>query len=207
MRHSFFDKYADRSSPIHDLPVRGKIFGFLVLLICYAFVPVSPGLFLGNAATLIALFLIAGIPLGFVFRRVLVILPFLVFIVVFIPLFQGSSWLMAGETLARAGSSVLALILFISTTRFHRLLEELEQLGVPDLIIRVLAFIYRYFFVLIGHLERMQRAVRARSPRGKRRLLYRGLSRMLGMLIIRTYEQSERVYQAMKMRGYDGEED
>jgi len=204
MRHSYLDKYSNRSSPVHNLPVPGKTIAFLGLLLYYAFMPVSRGILAGNLAGLAILFTVARIPPLFIIKRLFVILPFLIFIVFFIPLFQGQTWRVAGETLARAGCSVLTLILFTSTTRFTHLLDSLSRLGIPKIIIQVLSFIYRYFFVLTGQLEQMKMAVRARAVRGKYRFVYRGLARMLGMLIIRSYEQSERVYNAMLMRGYDG---
>lgn len=205
MRHSFLDKYSELDSPIHRMDLRVKLGVFLVLLIVFAAVPMYWEVFVAALILLLGLFLLSRIPLAYVVRRALVILPFLLFIIVFIPLFQEQTWLVAWHTFARAICSVLTLILFVSTTRFHVLLQVLDDLGMPRMIVQVLSFIYRFFFVLIGELERMELASRARAPRRGKMYYYKALSRMLGMLVIRSYERSERVYQAMQLRGYDSE--
>lgn len=207
MQHSFFDKYSDKHSPLHQFNLRLKMGFFLVLLIYFGFVPISWTIFALNICVLLVLFAIAGIPATFIIKRTLVIMPFLVFIVVLIPLFQHQTIAVAAVTFARAISSVLALILFISTTPFPRLLQEFRTIGVPDIIVQVLAFIYRYFFVLIDEVEHMQLAIKTRAPVRKRSLVMTALSHLLGMLIIRSYERSERIYQAMRLRGYDSGED
>jgi len=207
MRHSFFDKYSDLDTPIHRLNTRLKLFIFLGLLIAIALLRINLVILIVGVALFTALFYIAKIPARFILKRLLVIMPFLIFIIIFIPLFQDHNWTMAAETFAKALLSVMSLILFIATTRFPMLLQELEKIGVPKMIVQILAFIYRYFFVLIGELERMELAVKARTPEKRRRFLFRGFSHILGMLIIRSYERSERIYQAMQLRGHqDGNE-
>lgn len=205
MRHSFFDKYSDLDSPLHRLNLRVKLGISLSLLIAIAVIPFHWEILLILFLGLVGLFLLARIPLTYVCKRALVILPFLLFIIVFIPLFRTQTWQVAWQTFARAICSILTLILFVSTTRFPVLLQTLDDLGVPTMIVQVLAFIYRFFFVLIGELEQMELASRARAPHRRKIYYYKALSRMLGMLIIRSYERSERVYQAMQLRGYESE--
>jgi cobalt/nickel transport system permease protein len=106
-------------------------------------------------------------------------------------------------TLARSLLSILTLVLFVSTTRFPALLSELRRLKVPSMVIEVLAFLYRYFFVLIDEMEHMRLAVKARSAGSGKRSVIRALSGLLGMLFIRSYERSERIYMAMQLRGYN----
>ncbi|MCF7805537.1 MAG: cobalt ECF transporter T component CbiQ [Candidatus Marinimicrobia bacterium] len=205
MQHAYFDKYSNRSSPVHNLGIRRKLVLFLGLLIYFGVVPVTWSVFIVNLSALFALFYLAKIPARFILRRAVVILPFLLFIIVIIPLVQEQSWAVARNTFARAICSVLALILFVSTTKFPRLLRVLEKMKVPAVIVQVLAFIYRYFFVLIDELQRMKLAVRARAPKRRKSLVYLAFSNLLGMLIVRSYERSERIYQAMRLRGYDGD--
>jgi len=206
MRHSFIDKYSDLTTPIHALHPRVKLLVFLALLFYFAAVPITWWIVGLNVLGLTLGTLIARLPFRFVLKRMMIVLPFLVLIILFIPLFQEQSWTDAGITAARAFCSILALILFMSTIPFRVLLDELSRLGVPKFVIQVFSFIYRYFFVLIDELERMELASRARAPNRSRKHYYTALSRMLGMLIIRSYERSERIYQAMQLRGYDWEE-
>ena len=71
------------------------------------------------------------------------------------------------------------------------------------MVIEVLAFLYRYFFVLIDEMEQMHLAVKARAAGSGNKAMIRALSGLLGMLFIRSYERSERIYMAMQLRGYN----
>ena len=70
---------------------------------------------------------------------------------------------------------------------------------------------YRYLFVLSDEALRLLRARSARSAviAGRRAggsLVWRGkvAGRMVGSLMIRSFERSERIYNAMVARGYQG---
>ncbi len=202
MRHSFIDKYADLSTPIHNLHPRLKLVMFIGLLIYILVVPVTWWIGLLNILTLGALLVLSRIPLKFVFRRLAVIFPFLFVIIFFIPLFQEQTWGDASRTFVRALCSVMTLILYVSTTRIKVVLSEMRGLGLPGFIIQILSFMYRFFFIFTDELEHIELAVKARNPAGTKKFYYKAVTRMLGMLIIRSYERSEQVYQAMQLRGY-----
>jgi cobalt/nickel transport system permease protein len=70
---------------------------------------------------------------------------------------------------------------------------------------------YRYLFVLVDEVTRLLRARAARSAqlpgrKGGRTLAWRAgvAGGMAGQLFIRSLERSDRVYQAMLARGYQG---
>ncbi len=75
----------------------------------------------------------------------------------------------------------------------------------------MLAFMYRYLFVLVDEVNRMIAARNARSARADGRvggsLAWRAkvTGQMAGSLFLRSYERSERIYMAMLARGFDGE--
>jgi cobalt/nickel transport system permease protein len=97
---------------------------------------------------------------------------------------------------------IIALILLVETTRFSELLYGLSKLGFPKIIIILLSFIYRYFFVFIDEVEKMLCSAKIRSY-GK--IPLKTLANMVGIFFIRSYESSERIYFAMRMRGFNGE--
>lgn len=74
---------------------------------------------------------------------------------------------------------------------------------IPGLFIMMLSFFYRYIFLFLDNVHKMQHARDARSFNNKQRFNLSTVSRMIGSLFIRSYEQSERVYVAMLARGYD----
>lgn len=203
MRHHYLDRYSSLSSPVHSASVRLKIVLLFLALLWFSIMPINNLIFAIAIAALLALSILSKVPMIFMLKRVLVILPFLIFIVVLVPIIGAGTWESAILTLARSSLSILTLVLFVSTTRFPLLLSELRRLKVPFMVIEVLAFLYRYFFVLIDEMEHMHLAVKARSAGSGRRSLLRAFSGLLGMLFIRSYERSERIYMAMQLRGYN----
>jgi len=117
--------------------------------------------------------------------------------------------------------SVQAAILLTATTPFPGLLGGLRSLQVPPLLVAIVGLMWRYLFVLVDEAVRLLQARSARSSRlplspgqqtGSRRSSGGGLTwrlkvtgGMAGSLLLRSMERSERIYQAMLARGYDGE--
>jgi cobalt/nickel transport system permease protein len=103
-------------------------------------------------------------------------------------------------------------LLVAMTTHFTQITWALNNLRVPQVLVAIIGFMYRYLFTLQQEAERMLRARAARCGRatGYRsggRLLWRAqvAGGMVGSLFLSSYERSERVYAAMLARGYNGE--
>jgi cobalt/nickel transport system permease protein len=112
----------------------------------------------------------------------------------------------------RAWLSVQGALLLVATTRFPDLIHALEHLHFPKLIVTIIAFLYRYLFVLTDEVLRMTRARQARSAAAAGRqsggsLRWRAgvAGSMVGQLFLRSYERSDRIYNAMLSRGYSGQ--
>ena len=79
------------------------------------------------------------------------------------------------------------------------------------MLVSIVAFMYRYVFVLVDEAQRLLRARAARSAGvgagtgGTIAWRARVSGGMAGSLFLRTYERSERIYLAMLARGFDGE--
>ena len=113
--------------------------------------------------------------------------------------------------LIRSWLSVQMAILLVAVARFPDLIHALEHLRVPSILTMIIAFLYRYLFVLADEVFRLIRARESRSAAvpGKRSggsLAWRaGIDgNMAGQLFLRSYERSDRVYNAMLARGYAG---
>lgn len=101
---------------------------------------------------------------------------------------------------------VATLSLLILSTGFDKTLKLLATLRVPPLIIQLFSLTYRYFFVSIHEAQSILIAKEARTYINKRTINFQALKDLgtiLSTLFIRTYERSERVYLAMKARGFD----
>ena len=101
-----------------------------------------------------------------------------------------------------------------ASTPFPDLLRAMRGIGVPQVLVAIAGFAYRYIFVIGDEARRMMRARRARSgvgdaPEGGRGggVLWRArvTGGMAGSLFVRSLERSERIVDAMVARGYDGE--
>lgn len=105
---------------------------------------------------------------------------------------------------------VSSLTLLILSTGFDRTLKMLATLRVPTIMIQLFSLTYRYFFVSIEETQSVLIAKEARTYIHKRTLnlqSLKDLGAIIASLFIRTYERSERVYLAMKARGFQIEAD
>lgn len=115
-----------------------------------------------------------------------------------------SGLLRFGSALGRAAVALGAAVILVSTTPFAELLEALRTLRVPGSVTTPLALAYRYVYVLTDEAERLRRAARSRNAAAgaaRRRTLLTGIT---AAALQRSLARSERVYQAMLSRGYDG---
>jgi cobalt/nickel transport system permease protein len=222
MKHSFLDRYSDLDSFIHRLDPRTKVittFAFILLVVLTP--PTGWQAFALYFAIIAGLVLLSRIPTLHVLKRSLVIVPFVLFIAIFIPFLKSgepsgsyniwiwqvssSGLLVLWNILIKAWLSMLSLILLSSTTKFSELLNGLEQLRLPKVMVMILSFMYRYIFVLVDEVIRMKQARDSRNFGGKRTWQLKTIGNMVGTLFIRSYERGERVYGAMVARGFDGE--
>lgn len=111
--------------------------------------------------------------------------------------------------LVRAWLGAQAGLLMLSVLGRPRMLLALSQLGLPPVLLSIVTLMMRYLDVLHEELTRMNRARLARSagnqtPSWWWRALTTGQA--AGSLLARSLDRGDRVYLAMKSRGYDGRE-
>jgi cobalt/nickel transport system permease protein len=216
------DRYAHLDSPLHRWDARVKIACVSLLTLAAVLAPTPPAALAGLAVAL-CLLALSRIPLSFALVHLRWVLLFCAFLLVVLPLSAGGRpseqlWRIgpvgfSGVGLARAGlisvralAAVLLVFVVMGTARFHVTLKALRRLHVPSVAVQILAFSYRYLFVLFDEMHRMMSAAAARGQeraRGLRRL--RNLGSMLGMLLVRSLDRTGRVQHAMLARGYRGE--
>jgi len=164
----------------------------------------------------VLLFSLGDIPVRFIMKKVVMVSPFALFVGIFNPFLDtrtlytvygfavSGGWVSFLSIVIKFILTVSAGLLLIATTSFPGVCYALQRLKVPDIFISQLLFLYRYLFVL---LDETMKIVRARDMRsfGKRGQGIRVFSHIIGVLFIRTVEKSERIYQAMLSRGYEGQ--
>jgi cobalt/nickel transport system permease protein len=221
--------YLHGTSLVHRLDPRTKVIAALLFILAVSLTPF--GHFAAYALLLtyvLAAAALAGVGAGYVLRRSVVALPFALAAVTLpftvpgeplatLPLFGGIRVSDAGTVrfvsiLVKSSISVQMAILLVAVTSVPDLLWALRALRVPEPLVAITGFMYRYLFVLLDETSRLLRARAARSAavEGQRSggsLLWRGkvAGRMVGSLMLRSLERSERIYQAMTARGYAGQ--
>jgi cobalt/nickel transport system permease protein len=111
----------------------------------------------------------------------------------------------AAGVVLKANSVVLAVFLLVGTLSPAELSFALSRLHMPMKLVLLLQFTLRYIGVLQHEYQRLRRAMKARAfSLGSDRHSLRSLGWLVGMLLVRTLERSERVLAAMKCRGFEG---
>lgn len=219
MKHDFIDRYSRLESPVHSLDARAKALAlFAVILLCVTTPADTWWPYCIYAALVVIIAAASRLPWKYLFTRVLIVVPFIVFVAVFLPFMNSEGptyqwWIFTvsrdgllvlwGVT-AKALISVSCVILLSSTTPFGDLMHGFERLHVPRFFTTVAAFMYRYIFIIVDEAERMKRARDSRSFRGRWLWQARVIGNMVATLFLRSQERAERVYQAMSARGFDG---
>jgi cobalt/nickel transport system permease protein len=202
MRHSFLDRYSRLVSPIHGLSILSKFVSTIVLLILIVTLPVAfYGIFAGLLLLLCIVAIVSRIPLLFLLKR-MALLEVFVLMVSLLSLLQPHGILMFFRLVLKSSLCLFTIVLFSNTTPFAKLLEALSKWRVPTLLITLLALMYRYLFVLIDEMERMQRARTSRTFVRKRALLWRSLATIMSQLFIRSTGRAEKIFAAMCSRGW-----
>jgi len=229
MHSDAFDRYHETESFIHRLDPRVKVSVTLAFILSNALLP--DGAWAAFACSWLFLLFanaLSNVGLGFTFKRSFVALPFaLIAITVLFSIpgealttFRFLSWdltitdaglLRFVSIVIRSWLSVQMAILLVAATRFPDIVHALEHLRVPSILTTIIAFLYRYLFVLVDEVFRLLRAREARSAaipgvRTGGNVLWRArvAGNMAGQLFLRSYERSDRVYNAMLSRGYTG---
>jgi cobalt/nickel transport system permease protein len=224
MHHRFLDMYAERDGLLQRLDPCVKIVALLLLVLSIVFTgPAAFLLFAGYALIVCGLIAISRMPLSFILKRSLSVIPFVLMIAIFVPFFKkgrvigGYSFgvlkltltydglMVLWNVLIKSYLSVLGLIILTGTTKYARLLRGLEKLKCSKIIVMILSFMYRYIFLFEDELEKMKQAKASRTVGGSRWFHAQALANVLGSLFVRSYERGEAVYLAMLARGFDGD--
>jgi len=162
---------------------------------------------------------LASLHLKRTFRRVIAMDLFVVMMVVMLPFTVSGNEVFSlfglaaskeGFVLAilialKANAVVLTMLALVGTMSASTLGHALARLKVSEKLVHLLLFTVRYLDVISREYRRMRKAMRARAfvPKTNVHTL-RSIGYLVGMLLVRSLERSERIYDAMKCRGYCG---
>lgn len=210
------DTYAGLDSPLHRWWPRAKVVGLGLLILGFTSVrqiQLVPVCLLVTAM----LYVMSGLPWSFLRSRLRYPGLFLLGMVIALPLLSGSTVLWQWGPLAIRQEGLLAMgliagrflsivtvgMVLLGTTPLLILVETLVSLGLPPLLAEMVLLAYRYLFDIASQLDHLRQAMRLRGFRpGGNRQSWQQLAAVTGTLLVRSYERSERIYKAMRLRGY-----
>lgn len=216
MKHGL-DFYANLDSSIHRWEPRCKLIGLFSLIFAFSFVEhlsLLPGLLI---VTLVY-YRLSRLPLSFLRSRLRYPGFFLLAITLLLPFTVGSTVIVQIGILSlyKEGIVALALIatrflciltvslILFGTAPFLSTVKAMRSLGLPAVLADMTLLTYRYIEQFGEDLIKMKRAMQLRGFRATRlsRRNLNVLASLVGSLLVRSYNQSQQVYQAMILRGY-----
>lgn len=161
----------------------------------------------------------ARLPFGPLMRRLLVVNVFVFFLWIFLPFSRaGAPVFSVGPFTAtlegviytaiitlKSNGVVLAVTSLISTMPVQAMGAGMQSLKFPDKFCRLFLFTWRYVHVMRIEFFKLHRAASMRGfvPRTSLRT-YKTYAWLMGMLLVRSMDRAQRVWQAMLCRGFAG---
>jgi cobalt/nickel transport system permease protein len=119
--------------------------------------------------------------------------------------YSEAGFLLAARIAIRGNAIILAMVILLGRLSVVTMGHALDHLRVPHKLVHLLLFTVRYFDVLSREYSRLAAAIKMRGFRPRMsRHAYRTYGHLIGMLLVRSLERSERIVAAMKCRGFKG---
>lgn len=211
------EELAEGKTLIHRIhPMAKMITTILFLVVVISFDKYNISGLIPLFAYPILLMALGDIPYRSVLSRLLIALPFAFFAGLSNPfLDRDTAFLLFGapiswgllsflSILIKTVLTVMAVLILIATTPMDRLAHELIRIKIPKVFVMQIMLTYRYLGLLIAEAGNMMTAYHLRSSRQKGiRIEHAGT--FMGQLLLRSFDRAEKVYVAMKLRGFNGE--
>lgn len=210
------EELTHKDTVIHRLQPSVK----LLTTLCYLIMVISYGPdqisgLIPYIAYPIILMALGEIPLTPLFQRLIIAMPFALFTgisnliisreVIFTVMNIGITEGMISfcSIMLKTILTVMAVLLLMATTSMNDLTYVMAEFRVPSIIIIQIMMTYRYISVLLEEISTMYHAYILRAPREKGIKMI-DMGPFLGQLILRSFDRAERIYSAMKCRGFEG---
>jgi cobalt/nickel transport system permease protein len=213
----YLDTLSYKDTFVHRLDPRVKILvSFIFILFVVSFPKYELSALMPFFIYPVFLLAMGNIPLRAIAKKVFFVSPFAVLIGIFNPLFDTNivsslsgvsitgGWISFISVVMKFILTVSTALILIATTSFPGICEALERLKLPKVFVVQLLFLYRYLFVLLEETLKILRAREARSFSKKGKDIKTFIN-LLSIMLLRSLERAERIYQAMLSRGFRGE--
>lgn len=210
------EQYSCRDSLLHRWNAKDKLLGLGALILAFSAVR-QLAMLPAMVAVTVLFFMASRLPLHLWRDRLKLPGFFLISMLLWLP-FNGETaiaqlgpWNIYSEglqSLMLLGTRFLCILtlglVLIGTAPFLSLVRALRAWGLPVLLADMMLLSYRYLYEIGGEFKTMRTAMKLRGFRGSQltRRTLTVLAGLAGSLLVRSYEKSERVYSAMRLRGY-----
>ena len=212
------EKFSEGDSLLHKLDPRVKI---IVALLFSVIVAVSDKYtsLIGALFFAIVAVILARLRTREVISRLLVVNSFIFLLWLMLPFtFPGKNIYTLGSLnisqegikyalliTIKSNSIILVGIALLSTSSIFNLVHALRHLYLPDKLTQLFFFTYRYTQTIHSEYIRLNNALRIRGFKAQTNFhTYRTYAYLVGMMLVRSYDRSKRVYDAMLCRGFKG---
>ena len=212
------EPFAYGNSFFHRLDPRVKIITAALFSLAVA-LTYELGILFVSAVSALAMLFIARLSLKKVFWRLIMVNGFILVLWLFLPfttpgktLFTlfGLEATVEGVDYAvlitiKSNTIIIACMALLSTCSIIKLVHAMHYLYVPNKLVHIFFFSYRYIHVINLEYLRLTNAMKVRCFISRNNLhTYKSFAYLIGMLILKSYERSRRVYNAMLCRGFKG---
>ena len=212
------EKFSEGDSLLHRLDPRAKIivalFFSVIVAVTDKYTPLSVALFFAVGAVAVA-----RLKTKEIISRLLVVNSFIFLLWLMLPFtFPGKNIYTLGSLnisqegikyafliTIKSNSIILAGIALLSTSSIFNLVHALRHLHLPDKLVQLFFFTYRYIHTIHSEYIRLNNALKIRGFKAQTNLhTYKTYAYLVGMMLVRSYDRSKRVYNAMLCRGFKG---
>ena len=215
-----FDELASKDSPIHNLEGRVKLISTLfIIIVCV----ISEELFIPIALEIMLLVILKIAKLSYKdsFKRLLLLLPFGGFVIIFQPFVHPGnviwsySWIHMTDAgllwgillFCRLIVTLTAIIIYSSTTSLQEMARSFRKLKMPRDLAMILSIMVRFLFLFVDELAAIRRSQKSRnfdiySKKVPYKWIVKQVGYTIGMMFLKAYEQGERVHKSMVSRGF-----
>lgn len=211
------DELSHRDTAIHGIhPISKFIVTIIYIVAILSFDKYEVGRLLPFVIYPMAIFVLGDIPTTVLFKRMSVGMIFVVSVGLFNPLFDktirmvilgcsvSGGWLSFISLMIKGGLTIFAALLLLATTGMNKLALALKTLKVPNVFILQFLLTFRYISVLVEEVSRTYSAYMLRAP-GQTGIHFKAWGSLCGQIIMRTFDRAEKIYEAMMLRGFNGE--
>ena len=208
------DELAAQRSPLHELHPAAKLITTVIyIMTVVSFHKYDLGRLVPMALLPVVLFQLGGIPVRTCFFKLRVVLPLVMAVGLFNPLFDRTPLLYMGHVPVSGGVvsmltlmlkgvfCLMASFLLAASTPVDSLCAALRKMHFPGLLVTLFLLTYRYIGVLTEELAVMTDAYHLRAP-GQKGIHVSAWGSFLGQLLLRSMDRAREIYAGMLLRGY-----